>query len=730
MLAVEIASVGTESLPFMLVDAVTNPAKCFSFMDHSSFGAGLDIFLVLVSVVFASSYIANTYVPSNDMPFSLWVTDIVCASLFGADFLFRGIYLSSRRRDYMLSCTLWVDISYWRFVYPLRFVTCYIEAKAVLSRCHGLVSPVQQFAMLCYLQLTTIIAVAAGVIQIAETDDIKYMAGDLGDWTFFNAFFNSVLTFVTIQSPPADNNLAKVCVGALVLVLILVVPYQISQILALGSSFSPYEVASHSPSPTSKHIVLCGDLTPSRIDHFFSEVFHDDHDVVDINVVVLSEEEPAASLIAQLMDPFFEKRASFIQGSLMDADDAQRAACSSADAIFVLSRRVASVIFGKTFSEVASLAYSQCSGVIVFAITTAQSPKESGGKLLLNPGDSYTCVGEEMVFVIAQDRRQATAVTETDDYEHFQRFFDVHFVVGDPFRQRTLRRASVDRAFRIVIMGAEGEISDADSSELLQDADCIALHKTLTSFIGPTQAPRIITELVNRANVHFVAQNLAASGWFPLSPENKVASSSTSSLELARNFALSPAFASGLTYSTSLCDSLLINQFFNARIKNILREFIFASWTDGGVGTLPSTPATAGRFGEPVVSPTLSSSSTTSVQRSSLFAVEVPLDFVGRSFEFVFQYLLSSDGILVIGLYRCRPDAMLRTSSLHTLDEAQWPNEKRTMHRARIEVPENERSVPFGYVCTNPQPHEVLTGNDLLYVLSDIQPCWAEVYKV
>ncbi|KAF4322221.1 hypothetical protein BBO99_00002827 [Phytophthora kernoviae] len=605
------------------------------FMDHSSFGAGLDIFLVLVSVVFASSYIANTYVPSNDMPFSLWVTDIVCASLFGADFLFRGIYLSSRRRDYMLSCTLWVDISYWRFVYPLRFVTCYIEAKAVLSRCHGLVSPVQQFAMLCYLQLTTIIAVAAGVIQIAETDDIKYMAGDLGDWTFFNAFFNSVLTFVTIQSPPADNNLAKVCVGALVLVLILVVPYQISQILALGSSFSPYEVASHSPSPTSKHIVLCGDLTPSRIDHFFSEVFHDDHDVVDINVVVLSEEEPATSLIALLMDPFFEKRASFIQGSLLDADDAQRAACSSADAIFVLSRRVggetpassdhralmrvlaarrmapearlfaqlhlsinrnlvadlgvpnvlcfsevmhsllgqncvcpgfstfmytltstssydsnrtydeaeppaadaswedrylygsshevysvnlppASVIFGKTFSEVASLAYSQCSGVIVFAITTAQSPKESGGKLLLNPGDSYTCVGEEMVFVIAQDRRQATAVT------------------------------------------------------------------------GPTQAPRIITELVNRANVHFVAQNLAASGWFPLSPENKVASSSTSSLELARNFALSPAFASGLTYSTSLCDSLLINQFFNARIKNILREFIFASWTDGGVGTLPT----------------------------------------------------------------------------------------------------------------------------------------------
>ncbi|ETO83338.1 hypothetical protein F444_02639 [Phytophthora nicotianae P1976] len=993
------------------------------YLDHSSFGVGLDIFLVLVSIVFASSYIANTYVNSNEMPFSLWITDIVCASLLAVDFLFRGVYLSSRRREYMLSFpglvtlavvlpvlptsfflqyhSLWYGISDWRFVYPLRFLICYVEAKAVLSRCHGLMSPVQQFAMLCYLQLTIIIAVAAGVIQIAETADDKYASGNLGEWTFFNSFFNSVLAFVTIQSPPADNPLAKVCVGALVLVLILVVPYQVSQILALGSSFSPYELASHTPSPTIKHIILCGDLTPSRIDHFFREVFHDDHDLVDINVVVLSEEEPATSLIALLMDPFFEKRASFIQGSLLDVDDAQRAACASADAIFILTRLVAGespassdhralmrvlaarreapnarlfaqlhlsanrglvadlnvsnvlcfsevmhsllgqncvcpgfstfmysltstssydtsgdyddppeadaswedrylhgsshevysvelpsacVVYGKTFSEVASLAYAQCSGVIVFAITTAQSPKVSGGRLLLNPGDSYTCIGAETVFVIAQDRRQANAVTqmqpsdtmpeawtsqrrnskrhysrgasakvklvstpgsstgndtpsslgdddvsprrrqsrllnwqtevssptsafsqkleeeeendpltvetnapeldtcrpeaavvqdvaslnleighivvcvlspssfphhleyligplrvralrqhrpvvivtatlpEVEDYEHFQRFVGVYFVVGDPFRHSTLRRAGVHDAFRIVLMGAEGEVSDAGTSELLQDAACIALHKTIVTLIGPTRAPRIITELVNRANVHFVAQNLTASGWFPLS-ECDSAAASTSSLELARNFAVSPAFAAGLTYSTSLCDSLLINQFFNARIKNILREFIFASWTEGGVGTLPSSPA---GFGEAAASPTLSTTSAMDIQRSSLFAVEVPLDFVGRTFEFVFHYLLSSDGILVIGLYRCRPDVMLHSSAVHVLSGGQWT---KTATRARIEVSEDERSVPFGYVYVNPQPHEVLTGNDLLYVLSDIQPCWADPDK-
>lgn len=110
---------------------------------------------------------------------------------------------------------------------------------------------------------------------------------------------------------------------------------------------------------------------------------------------------------------------------------------------------------------------------------------------------------------------------------------------------------------------------------------CVALHKTIASFIGPKRAPRVITELVNRANVHFVSQNLRASDWFPSFNEfrqHQLASSSSASF--ARNFFMSPAFASGLTYSTSLCDSLLINQYFNPHIKSILREFIFASWKD------------------------------------------------------------------------------------------------------------------------------------------------------
>ncbi|CAI5745627.1 unnamed protein product [Peronospora destructor] len=329
-------------------------------LDNGNLGAAIDIFMCLVSLVYSGTYVANTYIPFNSMPHSIWVVELICASLFTIDFAFRGIYLAaSRRQEYLLSLTtflylvnilpvlpasffiryhtFWYGESLWRFIYPLRFAMCYLTGKAVLSRCHAYLNPVRQFAFLCYLQITCILLGAAGIIQVAETMDGTLSVKNLGEWTFFNAFFNSVMTFVTIDKPPAENNLSKIFVGLLVCVFILVIPYQVSSVMDLSNSVSPYEEASYKPSSNSRHVVLCGDLTASRISHFFHEIFHNDHDFVGINVVVLSEDPPATSLKALLLDPFFAKRVWFVQGSLLDIDDAKRAACHTADAIFILT---------------------------------------------------------------------------------------------------------------------------------------------------------------------------------------------------------------------------------------------------------------------------------------------------------------------------------------------------------------------------------------------------------
>uniref|UniRef100_H3GXL6 RCK N-terminal domain-containing protein n=1 Tax=Phytophthora ramorum TaxID=164328 RepID=H3GXL6_PHYRM len=843
-------------------------------LDNGNLGAAIDAFMALVSVVFAGTYIANTYIPANSMPHSIWVIEVMCASLFTVDFAFRGVYLAAnRRREYLLSMTtlaylvvilpvlpasfftryhtFWYGESWWRFVYPARFAMCYLTGRAVLSRCHAYLTPVRQFALLCYLQIACILLGAAGIIQIAETMDGTLSVKNLGEWTFFNSFFNSVMTFVTIDKPPSENALSKVFVGVLVCIFILVIPYQISNVMDLSNSVSAYEQASYKPSANNRHVVLCGDLTATRISHFFHEIFHNDHDFGGVHVIVLSEDPPATSLKALLLDPFFAKRVWFIQGSLLDVDDAKRAACDSADAIFMLTDRVGDEEFSVSdhrtlmrvlaakrqapkahifaqlhrsvhcqlvrdmgvqnvlcLSEVALSLLGQnciCPGfsTFMYSLTSTSSFDDDNdeglgsdakrtnrskaidngevfavadgprGKVVLNPGDTYKCVGGETAYVIAQTQADATrferwqfdtpepeketegeekekpptkkssksvedavvddvcdlgltvapivvcVTTESafandlehlirplrtqalkqyhpvviltaklpddDAYDGFSHYPDVHFVVGDPYRHKTLSRAGVAEAYRILILGTSNAKSDNDS-ELIQDAESVALHKFITSFIGVKKAPCVITEVGNRASVHFMAQNLLANGWFPGFDGDSELTMFSSSETFSRNFFLSPAFTSGLTYSTSLCDSLLINQFFNGQIKKILGEFMFTS---------RASDAWAALRGD---------KSKPEIQGSSLFAVEVPLDFVGRSFEYVLHYLLSSDDILVLGLYRCHP----------YMDES----------KARVEVPESERSVPFGYVYVNPQPFEVITGDDLLYVLSDKQPCW------
>jgi len=92
------------------------------------------------------------------------------------------------------------------------------------------------------------------------------------------------------------------------------------------------------------------------------------------------------------------------------------------------------------------------------------------------------------------------------------------------------------------------------------------------------------------------------------------------------------------------------------------------------------------------------------IQRSALFTCEMPSDFVGKNFAYVFDYLLCSDAILTLGIYRCLPIVV------------QSP--------IRIDIPEQNRAVPYGFAYVNPMPHDIMSGNDLIYVLAHKQPCW------
>ncbi|RHY13888.1 hypothetical protein DYB36_005129, partial [Aphanomyces astaci] len=689
-----------------------------------------------------------------------------------------------------------------------------------------------------------------------------------------------------------------------------------------------------------KHIVLCGDLTPNRIEQFFNEIFHEDHDLVDTRVAVMSDEDPSSDLVAMLLDPFVAKRTTFLKGSILHDYDAARASCATASAIFVLTRKVGQedvnlsdhrtfmramaahrvakdvpiyaqlhlssnkhlfhdieqnnvlcfsevihsilaqnclcpgfstfiynltttagcetelddtwesrylhgashelysvqlppphVIEGLTFAEVSAWVYSRCNGVILFAIHVLSA--DGHGTIVLNPGSTYWCRGNEIGFVIAKDRKTADNVTsmakETtpkqpgvsshsmlkadslhdlaiiadvpkkkgtssattpggggphalrkkrnsrmlmwsakeskpagqihkrtlkecvvfdvtklklssspivvcllaptfpdhmeyfvvplrspvikehhpivflthklptrESYEPLSCYSDLYFVETTKICLESLKRGGVEIARRIVLMCGGGEFAETSSAELLADASSIATHKSITSLLGPARAPSVITELVNRANVHFISHNIGSTPWFTADDDPN----SELSLVDAGSFSRSRAFASGLTYSTSLCDSLMINQFFNPMIKNIVREFVFSALrAHTAVFPNVSSPVKAG------------APARMAVQRSALFTCEMPMDFVGKTFGYVFDHLLASDAILTLGIYRCvdhtalaeasTPLAPMSPTGMEEVTPPPEPFEEGALTplinpTSRIEIPEQHRPTCSG----------------------------------
>ncbi|OQS05090.1 calcium-activated potassium channel subunit alpha-1 [Thraustotheca clavata] len=972
------------------------------FLDQSHVGSMVDILEALTALVYAGIYITYTYLPDKTHLRVLWHVELLCAGFFLFDFSFRGIALSTEPLEdmgsfngfvnlgaiipvipvsfFLPSYNFWATESYWRFIYPIRFFKVYIEVRRVINRFHNDMTPMTLFAVNAYLQILCLLFCAGGVIQIAETT-----YGDMdtyeGEWTFFNSCFNSLLLFVAMNYPTADNTLTKCFVMFLIVLLIIVVPYQLSSFFEIYGSYSSYEYDVLKPSKRMKHIVLCGDLTPNRIEQFFNEIFHEDHDLIDTRVAVLSDDDPSSDLVTLLLDPFIAKRTTFLKGSILHDYDAERAACSSASAIFVLTRKVgqedvnlsdhrtfmramaahrvakhvpiyaqlhlssnkhlfqdirsnnvlcfsevihsilaqnclcpgfstfiynltttagcetelddswesrylhgashelysvtlppAEAIAGLTFAEVSSWVYSQCDGVILFAIHVLPVNSQSNqGTIVLNPGSTYICRGDELGFVIARDRRTANTVTRLsnkcstkpngppshsmlkadsikdltlpiveiaakrkgflkkkrnsrtlvwaiqeqkntgqvkrnikdsvvfdvtklklalppivvcllapifpdhmeyfvvplrspimkehhpivfltqklptrESYEPLSCYSDIYFVETTKICLESLKRSGVEIAKRIVLMCGGGEFAETSSAELLADASSIATHKSITSLLGRARAPAVITELVNRANVHFISHNIASSKWFTSDDDP----SAELSLVDSGSFSRSRAFASGLTYSTSLCDSLMINQFFNPMIKNIVREFVFSALRAHTV-VFPnvSSPVKPG-----IPTPN-------AIQRSSLFTCEMPADFVGKTFGYVFDYLLASDSILTLGIYRClpidpaevippplnsppsmaeplgfgspplaprteaqSPTELLSPTKLASPPPVQEPYPPRPRVSSRIEIPEPIRPIPYGFTYVNPKSHDIMTGNDLIYVLAHKQPYW------
>lgn len=368
-------AVATKHVTNMLQSAQLNGVnlkmqRISHFFDHSETGRWINGVYLVLSIIFAAIYVYNTYAPDYLLFAPLWHTELIICVIFSFDYIFGKLLLADHIGTYLLSLpslvnllvilpvlplsffleyhTLWFGNGYWRLLLPIRFLKCYYEAINFIDRSHANFSPISQVACSSYVLILCIVLTAAGVIQIAETSDASLddvqQAQLASEWNFFSCFFNSVLIFGTIGSPPADRPLAKVFIGTLAIVLVIIVPYQISKLFDIASSYSRYETNVYAPTSSSarrsrRHVVLTGSsgITPVRLQHFLDEMFHPDHEVADLHVILLTADAPSFKIKHLLRNPFYTKRVTLMQGSLLNPADCQRVALASAVALFILT---------------------------------------------------------------------------------------------------------------------------------------------------------------------------------------------------------------------------------------------------------------------------------------------------------------------------------------------------------------------------------------------------------
>ena len=400
-------------------------------------------------------------------------------------------------------------------------------------------------------------------------------------------------------------------------------------------------------------------------------------------------------------------------------------------------------------------------------------------------------------------------------------------VVGDPLLSTTLYRASVDFAYRVVLLQAYEYLSNEGEKESLLDASAVAMHKRVCQMqsgcdlvrskkssdgqipltrryaeddvnIGMKKAskfqqlsrkilldmrggeldnmvsvaPRVIVQLHDSTNAKFTSLNMQKIGWFgeerPGSPrkQNQEVNEKQWYSSSGIDYIETPSVAAGIANSSSFGDGLLINNYFNPMVGDVVEKLILSgdhllrqdddSQAGDLIDNMPRSERSAVRkifssakeekkrksappaklsraLSSPFEADT-SSLNTPVVDEaidlnpqlgtSSFFAVEVPITLVGQTYQCVLWNLLKWDGgILPLGLYR----SLQRGGKNGEYYDPHCDSDNaahRSTRASRIQDDPNSRVTPYGFVYVNPPPHEIVTGNDLLYVLAQKQPEW------
>lgn len=125
---------------------------------------------------------------------------------------------------------------------------------------------------------------------VSEAALMKYLENDEQPLKYHIWTYYLVVTVTTVGygdiSP--QTNAGKLWAMCIILFAIISLPQQTNELIEKMGRYTVYSRNSYQPRSHNKHVLICGDLSSISLEEFFNELFHEDHENVNLNAVVLS----------------------------------------------------------------------------------------------------------------------------------------------------------------------------------------------------------------------------------------------------------------------------------------------------------------------------------------------------------------------------------------------------------------------------------------------------------
>ena len=214
------------------------------------------------------------------------------------------------------------------------YTTRILRALRIRRKLAKIEDVVERFMGELLLSIIVMILFFASVMQFLE---YTYQPHAYHTWMYYIWVTISTVGYGDITPRSTQGRVAAM---GIIGFSIISIPNMTNELIEKMALQSVYMRNAYNPkTKRSKHVVICGDLTSTSLDEFFGELFHEDHENVDLNAILLLPSPPTTEIIFLLRDSSFFLNIQYLEGSALVDKDLKRARAQHAVAIFIMTNK-------------------------------------------------------------------------------------------------------------------------------------------------------------------------------------------------------------------------------------------------------------------------------------------------------------------------------------------------------------------------------------------------------